>query len=270
QSLTVKIGDQERALTADDVANLIKEHETVKGEHGKLSKVVDVLKKYETDPETYVTQTEAALAVVSKLIETGVIDNKGNLVKKESLKGSEDGESNSNLWNKGGKGASGEGDTSGSVGEDRVARIVAKALESVTSRLKGIEETQGSLLQSTLEQRVRVAHPEFDAEDVERVFETAYRDGKKKLMDHAKDYAGRKAEKMKGIKAEVAQELGIDLAEYERRIEAKKKMKALGDEHGLLTMAEGKKLTFKPEKADKTAMSPRDATINFFKNMGVA
>lgn len=266
QTLVVKVGEQERALTADDIAGIIKDHETIKGEHGKLSKVAEVLKKYDTDPDTYVTQTEAALAVVSALIEKGVIDDKGNLVQKKETTSDQTDKDKGFNWNK--KGKTGEESTSGLVGEERVAAIVSKALETVTSRLKGIEETQGSLLQSTLEQRVRAAYPSLDADDIERVFESAYRDGKKPLMTHAKDYAGKKAEKAKAMKVEVAQELGIDLAEYERRLEMKQKMKEKGDNFGLLTMAEGKKLTFRPGKGEKDALTPRDATVNFFRSQG--
>jgi hypothetical protein len=268
QSLTIKLEDGEKTLTAADVVKLVQEHGKISGEHAKFAKVAEVLQKYETDPETYVSQTEAALAVVSKLMEAGVIDNKGNLVEKKGEKDSKGGGFDWKGDSKGDKGG-GDDDSSGLKGDDRVAKIVAKALEGIMPRLKGIEETQGSLLQSTLEERVRRAHPDLDADDVERVFEQAYREPKKKLMDHAKAYADRKAEKTKAIKAEVAAELGIDLTEYERRLELKRKMTEKGDPHGALVLAEGKKLTFKPGKDDKSAVSPRDATINFFKNLGV-
>jgi hypothetical protein len=267
QALTVKVGEAERAFTADDVAQLLKESEGAKGELGKFSKVVDVLKKYDTDVDTYVGQTEAALAVVSALIEKGIIDNKGNVIKREAPpKESGDKGGGGFDWNR--SSGKGEGDTRGAVGEERVAAIVNKALEGLSSRLKGIEETQGSLLQSTLEAKVKAAHPELDAEDVERVFETAYREPKKRLMDHAKDYADRKASRRKEMKAEVAKELGFSLEEYEEKLALKEKMRASGDELGLLTLAQGKKLTFKPEKGDKTAVSPRTATEQFFKQQG--
>jgi hypothetical protein len=214
-----------------------------------------------------VGQTEAALAVVSALIEKGIIDNKGNVIKREAPpKESGDKSGGGFDWNR--SSGKGEGDTRGAVGEERVAAIVNKALEGLSSRLKGIEETQGSLLQSTLEAKVKAAHPELDAEDVERVFETAYREPKKRLMDHAKDYADRKASRRKEMKAEVAKELGFSLEEYEEKLALKEKMRASGDELGLLTLAQGKKLTFKPEKGDKTAVSPRTATEQFFKQQG--
>jgi hypothetical protein len=87
-------------------------------------------------------------------------------------------------------------------------------------------------------------------------------------MDHAKDYADRKASRRKEMKAEVAKELGFSLEEYEEKLALKEKMRASGDELGLLTLAQGKKLTFKPEKGDKTAVSPRAATEQFFKQQG--
>jgi hypothetical protein len=98
------------------------------------------------------------------------------------------------------------------------------------------------------------------------VFDTAFRDRTKTLSQHAEAYAQSKGQKRGELRKEFAKEFGIDLGEHEKKVaeERLKKEKGVSD---LSFLVADRELTFETG-GDKKKVSPRQATIEFFKKLG--
>ena len=258
QSLKIKIGDDEKTFTSDDVTNLVNQQASAT----KVSQVASLLnkvsEKYGVDPDTYVTQAEGAFAVMAKLIEDGFIDETGNVVEGKVVKKTAD------LQVKDVKAI--PGSTAGLVGEERIAAIVAKAIGPFQEKIDGLEDDLSRMYRLDLERQMATKHPELDEDDVSRVFGTAMRDKKKNLWQHAEDFVKGKQAKVLALKREHAKEFGIDLDEFE----ARNKLKELEKEGGSgAVIMKGKKLSFggRISKDSKDTITPKEATQAFFKRI---
>jgi hypothetical protein len=258
-SLKVKVGDQEKILTASDVGEIISRQSGIQKKIDELSDVQKVLDKYGVDAPTYLQHAEGAIAITAKMIEDGIIDARGNFVKKSEERKITEKKKDLDLFGER------EKEEESSTG-DRVTNIVGRALQTLEGRLAKIEENQGRLVENDMRSRLSKQFPDLDETDLDSVFDIAFKDRKMSLSQHAKDYAGRKTVRLGDLRKKHAAEFGIDLTEWEKKKQSERERKESGATD-LAFLVKGKKLTFEPGD-DKDAVTPIRAMQEFFKKHG--
>ena len=252
QALKVKIGEEEKTLTAADVQELLAKHTGLQKKVEGLANFEKILDRYGVDTDTYLKHSEGAIAIASKLIEEGVIDAQGRLVQKKEPPPKQDDDKL--------KFPPRSDDKGGGSKEDE---IVAKALGPLADRLKKIEETQGKIIENDMKARLQRKYEGLDDDDVDVVLDAAFRDRTKTLNQHAEAYVASKEKRMADLRKKHAAEFGIDLEQFENQRKAEKEHKEKGGTDLSFLVGE-KKLSFEPG-GDKNKMTPRQATMEFFK-----
>jgi hypothetical protein len=251
-AITIKLGDEEKTLTADDVTELVARQSGLQNKINELSTFQKVLDRYNVDPDTYLKHSEGAIAIASKLIEDGIIDPQGNILKKEPAAPAPRRE-DSSFFHKSGE------------GESKVEEVTQKALGPLYDKLQKIEETQGRLIEMDMRNRLSRQFPDLNEGDLDNVFDVAFRDRKLSLSQHAQAYLEHKQKSMGELRKQHAQEFGINLEEWEKqKLEEKtKKDKGVDD---LSWMVKDKKLSFATQ--DDKSVSPKKAMLEYFKKLG--
>ena len=264
-----KIEVDGKEYSAEDVQNLVKLGASATTKMQEVAGIKAAAEKYGVDTETYLGQAEGAFGVMSELIASKVIDKKGNVIKvegkeKEPEGGKPGGESDlDKLFNL----------TSGGTGElkgvDKVAAIVAKALEPQLAGIKQlgekvstIDKTQGDMIRLSLEEKVMTKFPNLKATDVSQVFGSAMNDRSKTLWEHAEAASKVRATDLGSLRGEHAKEFGVDLSKFD---ENKLKEQEAGGGAGVLF--KGKKFTFNPKKGDTESVTPMQAANEYIDAM---
>lgn len=260
-----KIEVDGKEYSAEDVQNLVKLGASATTKMQEVAGIKAAAEKYGVDTETYLGQAEGAFGVMSELIASKVIDEKGNVLKvegkeKESEGGKPGGESDlDKLFNL----------TSGGTGElkgvDKVAAIVAKALEpqlegikKLGEKVSTIDKTQGDMIRLSLEEKVMTKFPNLKATDVSQVFGSAMNDKSKTLWEHAEAASKVRATDLGSLREEHAKEFGVDLSKFD---ENKLKEQEAGGGAGVLF--KGKKFNFNPKKGDTESVTPMQAANEY-------
>ena len=232
QAAKVKVGDKE--YSAEDVQGLLSQVGTATERNQQFKAVEDFCNKYGLDVEGLLDNAEGAFGVMTKLIDAGVIDERGNVVEGKG-KGTGEGEGSS------GKGSGDDldleailrGDTKDFKGKDRVSAIVLKALEPASKQIAGfgeeLKETKEllmGLMRDRMHEKIQKKFPQLDDDDVSRVLRLAAENPKKGLMQVAEGVAKGKEDLELGLRKKHAEEFGIDLEEFEKK---KKDRNELGD-----------------------------------------
>lgn len=253
EAIKVRVGEEEKTLTAAEVAEMLGRQSGLQNKINELSPFQKVMERYNVDPETYLRHSEGAIAIASKLIEEGFIDPQGNIVKKESAAPPPKPEP---------KFFGSPGDSSNA---DRVEEAVKKALGPIYDKFSKLEEAQSRVVEMDLKGRLQRQFPELDELDVDNVFETAFRDRSKNLSQHAEVYLQSKKERLGALRKQHAQEFGINLEEWEKQKieEREKKEKGLDD---LSFLVHDKKVSF--DARDDKSVSPKKAMMEYFKKHG--
>lgn len=252
EALVVKVGDEEKKLTAADVQELLSKHSGLQKKVEGLANFEKILDRYGVDTDTYLKHSEGAIAIASKLIEEGVIDVQGKLVKKDQAPPKDKDGGLDRLIKSDDKG-----------GGSREDDIVGKALGPLSERLKKIEETQSKIIESDMKSRLQRKFSTLDDEDTDVVLDAAFRDRTKTLNQHAEAYVQSKEKRMADLRKKHAAEFGVNLEEFDSRREAEKINKDKGGTDLSFLVGE-KKLSFGAGN-DKNKLTPRQATIEFFK-----
>jgi len=117
-----------------------------------------------------------------------------------------------------------------------------------------------------LERQVKTKHPDFNDDDVSRVFGTAMSDQRKSLWEHAETYSGEKVTKDATVREHHAKEFGVNLKEFDKRNKLKEQLPTGGP--GIFT--EGKDLSFSKRKGrgdPAKVTTPMEAMKVFFKHV---
>ena len=252
----VKIEIDGKSFGVEDVKNLLAQQASVTQKSQELASVSKILEKYGTDAETYLGQSEAALAVVGQLLEKGMIDEQGNL-KQAEVKQDPKPDPLSFLKLKGSE-----------TGDEKTLKIVeaglGKIAEKFDKRLQAIEQDQSAILRDQITTRVQAKYPSFSNDAVSELLVRASKDGRKSLWEHAEVFSKEMGTRQEAAEAEFAKKYGIDLDE------ARNKLKESTAEGGVMASFQGKKFAFGRGPMDKRADSttPLDATIEFLKKSG--
>ena len=259
-----KITVEGKDYSQEDVENLVKQGASATQKMQEVAGIKAAAEKYGVDVETYLGQAEGAFGVMSQLIADKVIDEKGNTIKVESKKPADEENLEGDvdldkLFNLSG------GDTKGLKGVDKVAAIVAKALEpqlegmkKLGERVAAVDKTQGDMIRLNLEEKVMSKFPNLKPSDVSQVFGSAMQDRSKSLWEHAEAASKVKATDVSSLRQEHAKEFGIDLEKFDEN-----KLKEQDAGGGAGVMFKGKKFSFNAKHGDKDAVTPAKAAAEY-------
>lgn len=249
QKIVIGEGDDAQEFTAAQVAELVQGQATATQKAQDASEVLEAAEKYGIDPKTYVEQAEGSFARFAELIKDGVLDEQGQVVKKAEPVIPKPGVP--------------PAEPEPRPGEVKSMEIVAKALKSLEDRLGMVEDDQTSMIRMDIERELKKRYPDFDADDVSRLFGQAKVDrdqGKQtSIWELAKELSGRKEGSVGELRKKHAKEFGIDLETWEKR-NALKEQQASG---GMAAFAKGKKVVFNPKGPDQ--VSPGQVHADFEK-----
>lgn len=257
KSTDVKIEIDGKSFGAEEVKNLLAQQASVTQKSQELASVSKILEKYGTDAETYLGQSEAALALVGQMLEKGMIDDQGNLKQPEVKPVIPAANPLDFLKVKGGE-----------VGDEKTLKIVEAALGKFTGeigkRLQAIEQDQSSILRDQITTRVQSKYPSFTTDHVSELLVRASKDNRKSLWDHAEDFNKDLGTRQETAEIAFAKKYGIDLDE------ARNALKEQSAEGGIMASFQGKKFAFGkgPTTRNKDSVTPLDATIEFLKKSG--
>ena len=259
-----KITVEGKDYSQEDVENLVKQGASATQKMQEVAGIKAAAEKYGVDVETYLGQAEGAFGVMSQLIADKVIDEKGNTIKVESKKPADEENLEGDvdldkLFNLSG------GDTKGLKGVDKVAAIVAKALEpqlegmkKLGERVAAVDKTQGDMIRLNLEEKVMSKFPNLKPSDVSQVFGSAMQDRSKSLWEHAEVASKVKASDVNSLRETHAKEFGIDLEKFDEN-----KLKEQDAGGGAGVMFKGKKFSFNAKHGDKDAVTPAKAAAEY-------
>jgi len=244
QELVVKVGEEEKVVTAEEVAKLLGAQATATQKAQQAAAVLKAAEKYGLDPETYVAQAEGSFARFAELIDEGILDTDGQLIKKGGEKGGSPAGPTPSVPPK------------GTPSELKFQETAMKALETINKRLSMVEEDQTSLIRLDIERELKRRHPDLDEDDVSRLFGQVNADrerGKQTtIWDRAKELSERKTGLVQQLREKHAKEFGIDLDKWEQR----NKQKEQSAEGGVAAFLKGKKISF---RKGKDTVTPREA-----------
>jgi len=259
--ITVKIGEESKTLKAEEVVNMLNQQAGVTQESQKVAAIRDAASKYGMDAEGYVEQAEGSFGTLTKLFDAGVIDKEGNILKPDGDKGilpdpdpNKDGDhkpdpANANI----------------EAIVDAVSKRMEKTLEVLTKGQEGLSKNVQNTMKLGLKREVMAKHPELNEADVLNVLDSAQANTKKTLWDHAKDAVSAKATKTEEMDKHYAEKYGVNLEEFNKRNALKEQG---ADGGGAAAVVVNKKISFKAKRGDDKVVTPKQATIEFMKNLG--
>lgn len=264
EKIKVTVGDEEKEFSAEDVGGLLQKIEELEGTASKVKPVLQMADRYGVDMQTLVRQSEGSMALVSKLLDEGVINEKGEVVlepKQESRTEPRSNPQQSRLpWEKDAK----SGQDALSVGEEKILEIVQRALgntlKPVEERLKDLEGDITSMTEERLRNKLKEQHPDLEDFEIKQLFSQAMSDRSKSLWDHAAEFSKYKQSKLDELRKKHAEEFGVNLEEVERN-----KLKQQDGSKGPATVVQGKSISFK--KGSENTVTPMQATLEYMKNV---
>ncbi len=255
--ITIKVGEEMKTFSAKDVAALVGQEATMTENLQKVAPLIKAAEKYGVDPEAYVVQAEGAFSRFGELMDEGVLDDAGTLIKKGPEK---------------------VAPVSDSIPIVPVVPVVAGtptpvstkfedtvmvALTDIGKRQGKLEESQGEIMKMNIDQELRKQNPELDNEDVLRLFARAKVRPEKTIWDHAKDAVAGKKVQREVIRKDLAKEMGIaNLEEFDKL----NKLKEQEAEGGASAVVKGKRLSF---FGGKDSITPGEAMRKMFRGQGL-
>lgn len=245
---SITVGD--KVYTAKDVENFVNREAALTQESQKVAALRNAAEKYGMSPEDYVRNAEGSFAVTTRLMETGVIDEKGQLVeKKPDVKTGGDA-------NVDGDGHPVKGATQ-VVSDPRIDSVLT-ALEKINGRLDANGKDMDNVMKLGLRRDIMAAHSELTERDAVAVLERFERNPHKNVWDHAKEMVDEKKSSEREVEECYAKKFGIDIEEYRKR----NALNIQGEGEGAAAIVGERKLAFKHRAnfvgKDK-AITPRQA-----------
>lgn len=190
----VMVGDEEKIFSSEDVKTLVEKSSRLENDLGGLSAVKKVLAQYDgLTSEEYVRNSEAAFAIASKLIEEGIIDKQGNIIKKTSDSTSTQ---NANI-----------NPSRSDTGASKQLETVLKAVTALTKEVDGLKDGQSNIYRRNISRDVKAIHSNLNDDDVSQLLAVASHDKSKSFFDHAKEMSENKTAREGQHKTSVAKEV---------------------------------------------------------------
>ncbi len=243
QKIVIGEGEDAKEYTAEQVAELLQGQATATQKSQESAALLQAAEKYGLDPKAYVEQSEGAFARFAELIQEGVLDEQGQVVKKVEPTIPKPGVPTT---------------IKPRPSETKALEITTKALEALEGRMRLVENDQTSMIRMDIEKELKAEYPGLDSDDVSRLFGQAKMDsdrGKQiSIHERAKELSERKLESIAGLRKEHAKEFGIDLKKWDER----NALKEQGAKGGVAPFLVGKKVVFNPKGENE--ISPSQAT----------
>jgi len=248
QEVTIEVDGEKKTYKAEDIQNLVAQQASATQKTQKVAALIAAAEKYGLEPEDYVGRSEGAFATIVDLMEEGVLDEEGKrILKKEESDDSEKGKAK--LLEK----------QKGKV-ESKGLDMVTEALDKIEKRTQRLEEDGLNFMKKDLSREIRKKHPELGKDDVSKLFAVAMANPRKDVWQHAEEFAGKKKEGKVTTRAEYAKEFGIDLKEWDEN----KVNEQDANGGGAASILGERKVSFKKGKG---SISPREATLNYFRRI---
>lgn len=242
--VVLEIEGEKKEFEAKDVENLLAQQAGVTQKAQSIATIIDAAKKYGLDPEDYVGHAEGAFSVMNKLMDDGVIDKEGNLVAtgETSVVKKEDPSKVTPLQPK--------------VGQSEDLSIITKALETIQTKMEGLEKDQVGMMRVNLEDKILAKHKELTSNDVSKLVGVAMNDPSKSIWQQAEEMVKVKGDAKGEVRKEFATEFGIDLEKWDAN-------KILEQEAGggAAAVLAGRKISFGAKRGDKDAVTPKQAML---------
>ena len=184
--IVVELNGEQKTFTSEEIKGLAGKATEADRLNQQFAPFSKVLTQYGVSPEDYLRNSEGSFALVNQLIEAGVIDDQGNILKKES-------------------GAPPKKEDSFKVdltksGGSKEIEVVLKAIKGIGDRLEQLEDGQSGIYRRNIENDVKGKHANLETEDITKLLAKAKADKSKSFWDHAevmskeKEVVGKKAE----------------------------------------------------------------------------
>ena len=243
--ITVDVDGESKSFSSDDIQNLVSQQASATQKTQQVSAVMKACDKFDMNPEVFVGQAEGAFSVIANLIDAGVVDEQGNIIKKEPKQ-------NDISFNK--TPSPNKGHESS---EDKILSVISKVLEPLTKKFEVLEKDQMHLTRLRVNDSIQGKFKNLDEKDISELFATAGADKTKTLMQHAEVFSKKKDDSFLEQKRAIAKELGVDYDEF-----AANALREQGAEGGAAGLFKDKKISF---KQGKDSLSPKAAMAEFFK-----
>jgi hypothetical protein len=244
--ITVEVDGESKNFSSDDIQNLVSQQASATQKTQQVSAVLKACNKFDMNPEVFVGQAEGAFDVIANLIDAGVVDEQGNIIKKEV----EQKKVNTSFSN------ANQGGTSTSS-DDKMLSVINKVLEPLTKKFEALERDQMHLTRLRVNDTINGKFDNLDERDMSEIFATAGADKTKTLMQHAESISKKKGDNLLEQKRALAKELGVNYDEFTANA-----LREQGSDGGAAGLFKDKKISF---KKGKDSLSPKAAMADFLK-----
>ncbi|KKL18204.1 hypothetical protein LCGC14_2477860 [marine sediment metagenome] len=242
QKIVIGEGEDAQEYTAEQVAELVQNQATATQKSQESAALLQAAEKYGIDPKVYVEQAEGSFARMAELIQDGVIDEQGQVIKVVEPKIPKPGVPPIETR----------------PSETNALEIVARALKALEGRVDTMADDQTSMIRMDIDKELRKKYQEFDGDDVSRLFGQAKVDsdqGKQiSIWERAKELSKRKLGSVAELRKVHAKEFKIDLEKWDER----NALKEQGAKGGVAPFLVGKKVVFNPKGKDEISPAQAD------------
>jgi len=242
-SLTIEIDGKQETVTAEDVLNLRAQQASATQKTQTVAAIIQAAEKFGLSPEEYVAQADGAFGVMGNLIDGGVIDNTGNVIKPKAP------DVIGPTLRTVAPAAPGVSKT-----EERLANL-EEVIKSIPGELQTLRQDQTYVIRQDLQRQIQAKHPELTDDDVSRVFGTAMNDPEKaSVWQHAENFSKAKTTSVAEQRKQFAEEFGINIEQHDENL-----LRQKSPEGAAAHVIKGKKLSFNVSNKDKDAITPLTA-----------
>ena len=245
-SITIDVDGVPVTKSAEDVQNLIAQQASATQKSQSVAAVLQTAEKYGLSPEDLVQQADGAFAVMSDLIDKGIIDNKGAIIEKKVDPATTVIPKDPVI-------------PKDQTGLGSRLDLIEKSLAMLPGRLDTIERDQTHMIRMDLQRSIQAKHSNLSDDDVSKLFGTAMNDKSKTIWQHAEGLSETKSAGVADLRKQHAKEFGVNLDDFDAN-----KLIEKDAEGGAGAVFKGKKFSF---KKGEESVSPRQATKEFFKNV---
>jgi len=246
KSISVEVDGEAKEFSAEDVGNLLAQQASATQKTQVAAPIIKAAERYGVSVEDYLHNSEGSLALMNELVDKGVIDEHGTILKKDPEPSPKP---DLNLQKK-------EGETPPEGFEKKLAIALKATTDPLMEKMSKLESDNILLMKLRLQDQALGKFDNLDEGDVAKIFTIAEKEPEKTFIQCAEDYSKGKQEHYGKLEEAWAKEHGVDLEEVKA-----KKLFEQDPEGGAAAIFTGKKISF---KRGKDSVSPLDATRTLF------
>jgi hypothetical protein len=248
--IVLDVDGESRTFTAADVQNLLNQQASATQKSQQAKAILDSAERYGLSVDDYLANAEGSFNVMTKLLDQGIIDEKGNVVQAEPKQKSEEPRQPQTQTDPLPKGRM-------DLDEKKLRVILEPLLQPLVDEMKTNRKDTVTLMRLRIGDQLQSKFPELTDADLSTVFAQAEREPKADLVDIAKGLVDDKLQRKAELKAEVAKELGLNPEELE-----KQRAFEQDPEGGMMAGYEEKQFSF---KRGKERANPKQAMKEFIR-----